>query len=463
MGTRNIITLRHGLLSEWLEECRASCDMTVICRDGRLRCNSLLLHATFRGIDDIFNIVEDNTVLIIPDVDTQHLLDFFENVFNQNRLIETHPSIAFLLNKKGDYKSVEINTEAESFEKFSIKDKTEQDFSDDGDLAEIGTSEGESQEETANVEIPVRISVKKKENIVKDETRRKYVRVKGRETLIHPVLKFQYKEFYCQVCDLNLGGSSKVIDNEKRLFSHVYFNHGPFPERKCPDCEQYLYSPKSLDKHRRQEHVEKVPCPECGKLICPYVMRQHMLNYHEKWQCEQCFQEFTTKYHLSKHILAVHKKASIPRQSWRMEERFNKECKCGIDFPTLKAKLSHFKLVHLSYTVCPTCKELIKKVNDPHVCNPERHKEYRRKNSQKEQVCKECGILFESVHKLVYHRENVHKAIECSCELCGKVFSNKYKLAAHLKKVNHSGKTPCPMCGVQVLNIKRHMKTAHSG
>lgn len=251
--------------------------------------------------------------------------------------------------------------------------------------------------------------------------------------------------------------------NENKLFSHVYFNHGPFPERKCPDCDEYLYSPKSLDNHRRREHVERVPCPECGKLIIPFKMRQHVLNYHEKFKCEQCPQSFSNRYFLSKHISVVHEKVSIPRQTWKMEERCDKECQCGINFPTLKAKLSHFKLVHLSYTVCPTCKELIKHENEKHVCHPDRHQEYRRKNSQKEQLCKECGQLFESSHKLFYHRENVHRAEECSCELCGKVFSNKYKLVTHLRKVNHTGKTPCPMCGVQVLNMKRHMKNAHKG
>ena len=461
MPTDHIITLRHNLLSGLLEECQALCDLTIVCRDGKLQCNSLLLFATFRGIDDIFKTVHENTVIIIPDVDIQFLEDFLENVYNQNEIIEPHPSITFLLKRNKGNRSIEGEGNAEDgiFETFSFKNKTEQDSCEVADfdsLDAIQNSEEDTKGEPIHDEKPVTIPLLKKERRKGRENKDKSV-----EPRIHPILRFPYTDFYCQVCDLTIGGSSNVLANENKLFSHVYFNHGPFPERKCPDCDEYLHSPKSLDNHRRREHVEKLPCPDCGKLVYTYKMRQHVINYHEKLQCEQCLRKFPNKYFLSKHISIVHEKVSIPRQSWKMEERCDRECKCGIEFPTLKAKLSHFKLVHLGYTICPTCKELIKHENDAHLCNPDRQKEYRRKNCEKEQVCKECGKSFETAHKLVYHRENVHKAEECSCELCGKVFFNKYKLAAHLRKVNHSGKTPCPMCGVLVLNMKRHMKNAH--
>ena len=88
MPTDHIITLRHNLLSGLLEECQALCDLTIVCRDGKLQCNSLLLFATFRGIDDIFKTVHENTVIIIPDVDIQFLEDFLENVYNQNEIID---------------------------------------------------------------------------------------------------------------------------------------------------------------------------------------------------------------------------------------------------------------------------------------------------------------------------------------------------------------------------------------
>ena len=85
METANIISLKHDLISDLLEECQAQSDLTIICRDGKLRCNSLLLFATFRGMDDIIQ-DKDNTILIIPDVETQCLQDFLESLYNQNEV-----------------------------------------------------------------------------------------------------------------------------------------------------------------------------------------------------------------------------------------------------------------------------------------------------------------------------------------------------------------------------------------
>ena len=330
METANIISLKHDLMSDLMEECKAQSDLTIVCRDGKLRCNSLLLFATFRGMDDIIQ-DKDTTILIIPDVETQCLQDFLESLYNQNEVIVPHPSIEFLLYWYRENICLKVNDEKNTL------GKIDQEHCENGEFesldADVNSEDLMNGKPSSSDEKTVTISFLKngrnENEDIRSKVRRRYVR---KHQIIHHILRFPYKEFYCQVCDLTVGGSSKVMINESKLFSHVYYNHGPFPERKCPDCDVYLYSPKSLDKHRRHEHKEKLPCPECGKLLLPNVMRSHVMNYHEKLQCEQCLQKFSNKTHLSKHILAVHENVRVPRQSWKMEERCDKECKCGIDF-----------------------------------------------------------------------------------------------------------------------------------
>ena len=137
-----------------------------------------------------------------------------------------------------------------------------------------------------------------------------------------------------------------------------------------------------------------------------------------------------------------------------MERKCDEECNCGLQFSSLRAKLDHYKLVHLGYERCGKCNRITKE-GLKHTCNPDY------KPSKRIATCKVCGETFSSSGMLHNHWYTVHEVQSASCEFCGKVFRDQVKLKSHLRKVNHTGKTPCEICGLSVLNMKAHIKTAH--
>ena len=284
--------------------------------------------------------------------------------------------------------------------------------------------------------------------------KRKYERKIDRSFTV-AVPTFQYSDLTCHVCE-------KTLISERMLYVHVHNHHGPHPERKCKQCDQLFYSPWSLDLHVKKVHAEKLPCVECGKLVLKGQMFTHMRIHDEvgHLKCDQCSKTFKYKKSLERHGLRDHSdsfgsdnlKHTNPNRE--MERKCDEECNCGLQFSSLRAKLDHYKLVHLGYERCGKCNRITKE-GLKHTCNPDY------KPSKRIATCKVCGETFSSSGMLHNHWYTVHEVQSASCEFCGKVFRDQVKLKSHLRKVNHTGKTPCEICGLSVLNMKAHIKTAH--
>ena len=476
------VKLKHSQVSDILEECQKTRDLVIVCRDGQLTCNAFIFSAVFRGFNRILESSgEDSTALVIPELCIQWLHEFLEAIYNQRSKISYNPAIKFLLNW----------TETDAIETETIKfdihetNLVKQETSDyDGDIADDWI-----EDDLEEWQDPVRISVKgkvedpdfevnsdpdieledinlaerKKSNKTNNKAafehsgkgrKRKYERKIDRSfTLAVPT--FPYLDLTCRVCD-------KTLISERSLYVHVHNYHGPHPERQCKHCDQVFCTPLSLDLHFKKVHAEKLPCVECGKLVLKGQMFTHMRTHEEvgHLNCDQCSKTFKYKKSLERHVLKEHDesfeaeglKHSNPNRE--MERKCDEECKCGLQFSSLRAKLDHYRLVHLGYERCGKCNRITKE-GLRHTCDPNYKQKIRRP------TCKDCGQTFSSSGMLHNHRYTVHEVQSASCEFCGKVFRDQVKLKAHLRKVNHTGKTPCEICGVSVLNMDSHIKTAH--
>ena len=76
-------------------------------------------------------------------------------------------------------------------------------------------------------------------------------------------------------------------------------------KQTCPYCGQEYNGKDALKVHILSVH-EKVPCPECGKLVGQIKMNSHIASAHtpndqKKYKCEVCGKGFSGLQHLRDH------------------------------------------------------------------------------------------------------------------------------------------------------------------
>ena len=475
----NTITLRHHLLSDMLKECQMTQDLVIICRDGQLTCNAFLFSAVFRGFNRIIDSAakEDSASVILPDISAKPLQEFLDKVYQQKQTIEYHPSIQFLLSYVEKEKSSHLKTdvmdsnfikeetyEADDYE--DAYDAYDEEYDNDiSDHLEVKSKVEKFDDESSYSDFEEIVSKKRKRQVrkkkIKDDTddysetsngnllgkKRSYKVRKGK--FKRPVLRFLYTDLTCRVCD-------KTLSGEYGLYLHVYNHHGPFPPQNCELCDKVFYSPLSLNVHHNREHLSKIPCPTCGKLVSPNNMTTHRRTHGDTdpFKCDKCPSTFKYKRSLDKHILTAHEDIKFLNADRGMEKRCDEECKCGIQFPSLKAKLEHYRLVHLGYQKCSECNRLTKE-GLRHVC-------FSDKKPKRTHFCKFCGKQFAGSSGLHYHIHTEHTAEESSCDKCGKRFENKVSLKSHIRKQCNKEAEQCTLCGVQVKNMKAHIYAVHT-
>eukprot|EP00092_Neocalanus_flemingeri_P069517 GFUD01085206.1.p1 GENE.GFUD01085206.1~~GFUD01085206.1.p1 ORF type:complete len:307 (-),score=43.89 GFUD01085206.1:46-966(-) len=240
------------------------------------------------------------------------------------------------------------------------------------------------------------------------------------------------------------------------MWRHVYNHHGPKPELVCEYCQTSFEQHSALEYHLRRYHQEKIPCPECGELQFVTYMNTHMDIYHkicEAKTCDYCGKSYTNMAKFKGH-LRTH--AGIKKSKYKWLEEFDHSCECKMVFDSQKAKINHFKLVHLSYQQCEHCRKIVKNPNpDTHNCAP-----IVRKQRTGPFICKFCDAVFRTNGAVFYHEKTVHSDTPSECNLCEKVFRSYLQLKDHMKKV-HVEKTACNICGVLVKDIKDHHETVH--
>ena len=76
------------------------CDMSIICKGGTIETNSVLFSTLFPFVGRILEntrAYDDTYVLLIPEIDSNHLVEFLMTVMLKSSIVKAHQSIVNLL------------------------------------------------------------------------------------------------------------------------------------------------------------------------------------------------------------------------------------------------------------------------------------------------------------------------------------------------------------------------------
>ena len=407
---KNVVSLKHDMLSDLLDECRLKQNLSIRCRDEKFVCNSFLFASIFPGLGRIVdspNIQEEDLVIFIPDICVRDLRSVFNGIYNkQNITLKQNLNLQFLLNW-------ERETAKDPSEKIKddLQETIKRENNDGSDEIEPNVELFEpisDINETVQEEKPVLISLKKKRKIRKpiDYKYEDNTDLLEEVSLQHHV-KWAHEgirrnnrmspKMIAAQCDkeCNCGIDFKMV---KEKVAHYKIVHLGYEE--CPKCKKLV---KSLGdkfhicepiKRQKQNKVESVVCEDCGKEIHGGRVTYHMKKYHEivECSCDKCGKKFSNTMSLKDHT---------------------REC-------------------------------------------------------MKTEQCNLCGAV---VRRISYHMKNVHTAEKDKpfvCNICGKGFFQKgklenHKMNNHLKLRPHRCRYGCDIGYNDTSNRNAHEKKKHGG
>lgn len=252
---------------------------------------------------------------------------------------------------------------------------------------------------------------------------------------------------------------------------------------KCPYCDKTFQKKKTLQNHRRQHVLSKLPestnCKYCQFVATtPKLLKKHWNDNHPDKKtitCQICQKTFFTKADLAKHKTHHTKQKSICdvcgavvscESTLKVHYRIHTGhkpyvCKiCAKGFAQQIA-LKHHELVHSDKRdfVCDVCGASFKQPTSltthykgVHVIE-RRHK------------CEFCEKTFKTVNHLKNHIGQIHAGLKnFKCEVCGRDFAKVSTLKTHM--IVHSGEKPycCKLCGkkfTQSSSLGTHMRKYH--
>jgi len=456
----NNLTLKTEALKDILETSSHSFhDLTFICTNGRFSCNSLLLAVMSKTVRKTleYSQLEDQMFISLPDFDVKDLAQFFTDLYKHRQEITFNKAV-FQLFFDTSSTFIEPNFIInESSDVYNTEDIKNEEYSDDENFSQEPPDNDFSEEEIKDVKLIEDKSLcadtkLKKKTVDNGKPKTKRIRKPRKKEPRKDVKgphRFDYVHKYCEVCELSFNQASA-------MWRHVYNHHGPKPELVCEHCQTSFEQHSALEYHMKRYHQEKIPCPECGELQFVTYMNTHMDIYHkicEAKTCDYCGKSYTNMAKFKGH-LRTH--AGVKKSKYKWLEEFDQNCECNMVFDSQKAKIDHYKLVHLGYKQCEQCRKVVKNPNpDGHTCAP-----IVRKQRSGPFICKFCDAVFRTNGAVFYHEKTVHSDTPSECNLCEKVFRSYLQLKDHMKKV-HVEKTACNICGVLVKDIKDHHETVH--
>ena len=238
----------------------------------------------------------------------------------------------------------------------------------------------------------------------------------------------QFSNLTCDICDIGAFNSSTGV------YKHVEKVHGPHNQLVCEKetCTLVFTSMTALKKHL-QYHDHKQICEDCGKTF--KFKSNHRQQFHSK-------RKSTSGEHHRKKIL----------------KGFKEDCRCNLDFQGCNTNLiyNHYKTIHLGYSPCPKCQQLLKDISKhKYSCRKKKKKNFSTFN------CNECDVIRITNFGLNEHIQRVHNPESLlQCRLCPKLFTAS-QLKVHIKKGSHKLKTKCTICGKSISKMKDHMETSH--
>ena len=231
------------------------------------------------------------------------------------------------------------------------------------------------------------------------------------------------------------GQCGKIFSNESKLNFHKERNHGEF---SCSNCSLGFSSEGLLADHSKRHKT--YPCHECKtnfrkKSLLKIHMETHQMTFHI---CNECGNKFSIYANLKRHTRNIHG-VGKGQEEKKLEGKFETD-------------------------------------NDNNEGLSKETKDCSKIQTEKSEICGECGNTFASKNSLKRHTRNIHDGIKAENLLNkGKYESDMTKegedpvakellkdpLASHQKKLHIC--TECDNRFSSKDNLKRHMRNIHGG
>lgn len=357
------------------------CDMSIICKGGTIETNSVLFSTLFPFVGRILEntrAYDDTYVLLIPEIDSNHLVEFLMTVMLKSSIVKAHQSIVNLLkpnfrNPTGKSYQENIRESEEPSTSVCIKfvdpkrEISPQSLGDD----EAEHIKNEELDDLLDDLDPMDTS----DNV---------------DSMDSPVQQEESKEFGCSLC-------GTFFKSKQYLKGHVLICKIPF---KCDVCGSGFKSEWRLKMHIKDLHKEKLPfkCSECGsgfkyeRALVRHYKEDHAITKPHK--CKYCGKLFKKKFCLTNHQV-IHE-----------DKQFKCEY-CDKLFNYLGNLKTHITRMHEEIT--------------------------------QELICQECGKTFKEKSYLKMHQLCAHlkvKNIQCSFEGCSEKFVYTRHRYIHEEKVH---------------------------
>ncbi|KAM9790782.1 LOW QUALITY PROTEIN: zinc finger and BTB domain-containing protein 41 [Syngnathus typhle] len=250
----------------------------------------------------------------------------------------------------------------------------------------------------------------------------------------HTRVHTKEKPFQCDICQQRYSTKSNLTVHKKK-----HTNNAPLQmkEHKCPFCNKFHASTKTLAKHVRRFHPEHLQ----------EFFSKSKKTKTEGWKCPICLKSFTRRTHLQEHMIL------------HTQDRPFKCAFCDEFFRSRFARLKHQEKYHLGPFPCEICG---RNFND--TGNRRRHIECTHGGKRK-WTCFVCG---KSVRERTTLREHmrIHSGEKPHiCGVCGQTFRHKSSYRLHLRMHRNDKRYECDECGktfVRHDHLTKHQKT-HSG
>lgn len=250
--------------------------------------------------------------------------------------------------------------------------------------------------------------------------------------------------------DIKICKTSNALDIQSRRTSKLQdINH-----------QFFQVTASNFNRHHRLSH---------GSLPPDYPQ-------NEKWICDQCSKEYTSKARLKIHMDSIHGNGSVNDQIKVNEEQFH--CvRCKQDFSEQRYYISHYKRAHKEIPpefkdsakfFCDQCPEVFLSATNlkAHLSYKHSLKKTGHKTVQKRKKsfkCPQCEKVYSTNSNLREHILVVHeKKTLFECDQCPRKFGFKRTLDAHIQVVHT--KVNCDACGQTMYNsyeLRVHKASVH--
>ena len=355
-------------------------DVTIICKDGKIQSNSLLLASIFPVIREIFRYFENEEDIFIsmPDISLNEIGLFLRAVYQKDSIMKVNVGTFNLLGLKMQHFEAansaklvqlvdadEVNIyNVESFNDHDDAYDNAESYNDhDHDYAAESKLEPRLATVTAIVKINFAKSQEEKDNKSPhlDENKRK--------------------------CHGECGNSEcrKIFSRSYSLMRHIEEKKsGP---KTCHICGKIVLQ---MNMHIKRHHdSSRSKCSTCGKVMLIEMLEDHEKSC-EKYVCNTCGKSFSSK-----------KAHDYHRDTWHEVLKAEHKCdQCGKLFVRKERLKAHMRS-HEEKTPCPECGLIVRDLNYhmAHVHTPD---------DQKPHQCQDCGKGFLIKKRLEIHRMNMH-------------------------------------------------------